>query len=204
MSLDSSMLIPRETYQEYHKRYNNETYRAFSRQLARHIPAASSQHIETMNWLIDCCFERLGAAPYRGAGARLATALLPLRDDTLFVLAERPLSRFTDDEAQRDALLTAALLYYVEAQVGSASGLANRMQVLACDHHRWTGRVAYYWLTGIVYLLLALRAVLREDAASYIREKFTVAVGQIASGLAEATLSGLHLKNVIEHDASSE
>src|SRR5260370_26095086 len=98
-----------------------------------------------MNLLIDTCFLRLGIDHYRATLAALVTALLPFQDETLFVLAERHLSRFTNNEADQDALLTAALLHYIEAQIGSTHGLASQMQALACNHHRWTGRVAYYW-----------------------------------------------------------
>src|SRR5258708_15913662 len=204
MSLDFSMLIPRPIYDEYHRRFDNDTYRAFGERLARHTPAESDLHARLMNWLIDSSFERLHALPYRGAGLRLATALLPFNDETLFVLAERHLVHFTTDEVDRDGLLTLALLHYIDAQVGTSQILASHMHALACDHHRWTGRVAFYWLTGIVYLLMALRALLQGDTTSYVQEKYAVAVGQIASGLTEATLAGLRLKNVVEQDGSSD
>src|SRR5579871_2519203 len=155
MSLNSPMLIPRPVYDEYHRRFDNNTYRAFGERLAQHTPAESDLHAKLSNWLIDSSFERLRALPYRGAGLRLATALLPFNDETLLVLAERHLAHFTTDEVDQDGLLTIALLHYIEAQIGSSRSLASQMQALASDHHRWTGRVAYYWLTAIVYLLMA-------------------------------------------------
>jgi len=121
------------------------------------------------------------------------TCALPIYE-TLFVLAERHLAHFTNDEVDRDGLLTVVLLHYIDAQVGTSRSLASQMQTLASDHHRWTGRVAYYWITGIVYLLMALRALLQGDTSGYVQEKFAVAVGQIGSGLTEATLAGLRLK----------
>jgi hypothetical protein len=187
--------VPAEIYAQYHERYRNTTYREFGRALARHVVDGSDTYLNITNLLIDTAFERLGAERFRSAGNRLADVLHLFKDTELFALAEQHLAAFTRHEADRDQLITVELLDLIGQQINDASGLVNRMQHLASHHHRWPGRVASYWISAIVYLLIALHALLQGDQSPYVREKFQDALRQIGYGVEEARRAGLKLKD---------
>lgn len=183
------LTIPQAILDAYTAAYNNVSYRRFGDALAVYLPREGEAYGQAMNSLIDTCYERLGSTFYNGACNRLAEVLIPLADDHLLVLAEAHLRAFSVDESDVDGLLTARLLGDLDLlRTGSQNAL-----VLAGDHHRWPGRVAFYWLNAINLLLTATIAVLQGEGSSYVREKFLCALRALANGVGEAAEYGLLL-----------
>src|SRR5579859_489393 len=186
---DDVLTLPQAILDAYTAAYNNVSYRRFGDALAAYLPWESQAYIHIANLIIDSSYERLGAAFYRGACNRLAESLLPLGDDNLLVLAEDHLRAFTVDEGEVDSLLTLKLL----RELDQLRTQAQNALILAGDHHRWRGRVAFYWLNAITQLLTATIGILQADTTSFVKEKFLCALRALGNGVSEGAENGLHL-----------
>jgi hypothetical protein len=179
--------LPQSILDHYNAAFNNTTYCAFSQALAMCLEqgADDPKHIEIMNLLIDTAFERTGAEMYRGSGIKLGTALVMYHDPDLLTLAERHLRNF--NPTIEETVLIVGLLVWLEALLTSAKIAVRAVS----EQHDWRGRVAFYWLSSVSYLVQAAQAVLKQDHASYVQEKLMAAVRQVSDGLDEGQDHGL-------------
>ncbi len=181
-----AMNIPQSILDHYHAHYSNDTYHAFSNALADHLPGGTAHpdHVAVMNMLTDAAFERAGTEVYRGAAVQLGAALVQLNSLELCVLAEQHLRRFNPDHDE--SVLTTGLLHSLDTLRESAEAAVRA----ASDHHGWRGRVAFWWLSAVTYLLQATHAVLSESHSSYVQEKLSAAARCQRDGLSEGAAAG--------------
>jgi len=173
--------IPQTVLNQYHRCYNNDTYRAFTHQLRSSFPTTHSAFADALaNLCIDAALERCGAAFYRGHERSLMQLIS--HNDALFALAQIHLANFTIPEsAAADPL----------AEVQQALTQTQTLTETAVRHvstvHSWRGRAAYGWVNAAAYLLHAAQIILIDGHSdSYLLEKLDRSLDHLRNGVIEA------------------
>lgn len=199
--MSQTTTIPQAVYARYHACYNNDTYRAFSLELAHALDLDervvraelhNERHNRLMNQLTDTAMELVGAEFYAGAGQRLGNALGTFDEHTpeLVERAITHLNNFVTGDRPwiaREKIAHMATLALAES--------ARRALVRTLDHAAllpgWRGTTPYYWLLACSQIIQSAEIVLRGDSsASYLVEKFGKGVETLARGTGEMTRYG--------------
>ncbi|MCC7447114.1 MAG: hypothetical protein IT324_06845 [Anaerolineae bacterium] len=174
--------IPQTVLNQYHRCYDNRTYRAFTHQLRSSFPVTHSAFADALaNLCIDAALERCGAAYYRGHERSLMQLIS--HDDTLFALAQTHLANFTAPESAAMADPIAEVQQALNQTQTLTEAAARQVSLV----HSWRGRAAYGWVNAASHLLHAAQIVLMDGHSdSYLLEKLDRSLDHLRNGVIEA------------------